>query len=111
MELSGVQPGDDVSIAVDAMAMTADRACLAAKSSNYLFVYYAQPLSRPGKCLALPVFRDTSGQAGETVQFSFDQVCQARGPAKFVFDMSVLIVILVIISVVKSFSVSGIPSS
>jgi hypothetical protein len=70
MELSCVQPGDDVS--VDAMAMTSDRACLAAKSNDYVFVYHAQPLSRSKKCLALHVFRDTSGPAGETVQFRLD---------------------------------------
>jgi hypothetical protein len=46
MELSGVQEDDVVSVAIDTMAMNLDRSCLAAKSSDYMFVYYAQPLDR-----------------------------------------------------------------
>jgi hypothetical protein len=69
------------------MAMTADRACLAAKFSDYLFMYYAQPLSQPQKCLAPHVFRDTSGRAGETCNSVLIKAAKLFNPAKLVFDM------------------------
>jgi hypothetical protein len=75
MKLSGVQPGDVVSVAVDAMAMSPDRSCLAAHSSDYLLVFYAQPLARPNKCLALHVHKGASGQAGKEVQTLLDFIC------------------------------------
>jgi hypothetical protein len=42
-----------------------------------LFVYYAQPLSRPKKFLALHVLRDNSGKVGNKVQFTLDKICKA----------------------------------
>jgi hypothetical protein len=77
MELSGVEPGDVVSVAVDAMSMSPDRSCLSAKASDYLFVYYAQPLARPKKCFALHVLREPSGQAGKGAQAMLDEICRA----------------------------------
>jgi hypothetical protein len=77
MKLSGVCKDDIVSVAVDAMAMSPDRSCLGAKSSDYVFVYYAQPLLRRNKCMALHVHRNESGQAGSRVQFNIDQICAA----------------------------------
>jgi hypothetical protein len=79
MKLSGVKDSAAVSVAVDAMAMSPDRSCLAAKSSDYLFVFYAQPLERPNKCLALHIYRGRSGQAKDEVQKVLDQVCAAFG--------------------------------
>jgi hypothetical protein len=46
VELSGVQESDIVSDGADPKATNPDRSCLAAKSSDYMFVYYAQPLAR-----------------------------------------------------------------
>jgi hypothetical protein len=74
MQLSGVRPGDVVSVAVDAMAVAPDRSCLAAKSSDCLFVYDAQPLDRPKKCMALHVLKHGSGQAVRLVQDRLDLV-------------------------------------
>jgi hypothetical protein len=53
MEFSGAQEGDVVSVAVDAMAMNLDRSCRATKPSDWIFAYYAQPIGRPKKRLAL----------------------------------------------------------
>jgi hypothetical protein len=75
MRISGVQPGDVVSVAVDAMAMAPDRVCLAAKSSDYLFVYYAQPLNRSNKCMALHMFKGNSGSAVADVQKRLELIC------------------------------------
>jgi hypothetical protein len=77
MELSRIEQGDIVSVAVDAMSMSPDRSCLAAKSGDYLFVFCAEPLARPKKCLALHLFPSQSGHAGDSTQYLLDSICQA----------------------------------
>jgi hypothetical protein len=76
MKFSGIQSGDVVSVAVDTMAMSPDRSCLAAKSSDSLFMSYAQPLARPKKCLALHIFRGQLGRAGDAVQLLLNLTCR-----------------------------------
>jgi hypothetical protein len=77
MELFRFEQGDIVSVAVDAMAMTPDRSCLAAKSGDYLFLFYAQPLAWPKKCMSLNVFCGQSGDAGDRIQYLLSSICQA----------------------------------
>jgi hypothetical protein len=77
IKLSGVKKNAAVSVAVDAMAMSPDRSCLAAKSSDYLFVFYAQPLDRRDKCFPLHIHQGKSGQAKDEVQKLLDRVCAA----------------------------------
>jgi hypothetical protein len=75
-EVSRIEQGDIVSVAVDAMVMSTDRSCLVAKSGDDLFVFYAQPLARSKKSIALHVFRGQSGHAGDPIQYFLDSICQ-----------------------------------
>jgi hypothetical protein len=77
MQLSGVTAEEVVSVAVDAMAMSPDRSCFAAKARDYLFVFYAQPLARPKKCFPLHVLRNDSGQAKKNVHVIVNTICDA----------------------------------
>jgi hypothetical protein len=78
MRLSDIQEGEVVSVAVDAMAMTPDhRPFIAAKSGDYLFLDYAQPLSRSKRCLVLRVLHDNSGKAGNKVQLTLNNFCKS----------------------------------
>jgi hypothetical protein len=77
MRVSGVQPKDLVSVAVDAMAMTPERSSVGAKSSDYMFVIYAQPLDRRSKCFPVHVVQNPSGEAKKVVQNAVDAVCAA----------------------------------
>jgi hypothetical protein len=98
MQLSDIQKGDLVFVAIDAMAMTPDhRSFLAAKPGDYLFIYYAQPLSRPKKCLALHVLRDNSGKAGNKVQLTLDKFARLFLTEVLKSDIGVPMVILVTI--------------
>jgi hypothetical protein len=76
VELSGVQEGDVVSVAVDRMAMNSNRSCLAAMPSDDMFVNCARPRARPKKCSGSHVFRDASGKTGPDVQRVLDDICK-----------------------------------
>jgi hypothetical protein len=45
--------------------------------SDYMFVYSAQPLARPKKCLALRVFCGASRKAEPDTQRILDDICKA----------------------------------
>jgi hypothetical protein len=67
---------EPVSVAVDAMAMSPDRAYLPGKNADYSFVIYGQPLNRQYRCLPLHVIPAKSGNATKDVQKVVDEVCE-----------------------------------
>jgi hypothetical protein len=75
IQMNSLPAGTPVSVAVDAMAMSADRSCLPGKAADHSFVIYGQPLDRRYRCLPLHVITAESGQASEEVRAVVDEVC------------------------------------
>jgi hypothetical protein len=73
--MNNLTDGEPVSVAVDAMAMSPDRAHLPGKNADYSFVIYGQPLSRGHRCLPLHVITARSGQATADIRAAVDEIC------------------------------------
>jgi hypothetical protein len=72
--MNNLQEGAPVSIAADAMAMSADRSYPPSKDADYSFVIYGQPLDRAYRCLPLHVLRTQSSQATQELRKVVDEV-------------------------------------
>jgi hypothetical protein len=67
--------GEAVSLAVDAMATTPDRAYLPSAHATYAFVFYVQPLDQRLKCWPLHVLPHLNGRATDDVVTLIDDLC------------------------------------
>jgi hypothetical protein len=77
LEMTKLPEQSVVSVAVDAMAMNADRSYLPSKKSDSVFVIFVQTLDRRYRCLPLHVMRHESGQVTPDVQAALSEVCEA----------------------------------
>jgi hypothetical protein len=76
-EVNALPPATAVSLAVDAMAMTAERTHLPSADCETAFVIDAQPLDARLKCFPLHVMTHSSGRATAPVQEALERVTRS----------------------------------
>jgi hypothetical protein len=72
-----IPPGTNVSLAIDAIALTPDRRGLTSAGCGNAFVFYLQPLNATLKCFPVHVTSHTSGRATSPVQDALQKVSQS----------------------------------